>query len=46
MTCCGPRTAYAAWDANDADAFAELYLDDATVMMPGTYGFSVKMWPS
>jgi uncharacterized protein (TIGR02246 family) len=26
---------YAAWAANDADAFAALYLDDATVVMPG-----------
>jgi uncharacterized protein (TIGR02246 family) len=26
---------YAAWAANDADAFAALYLDDASVVMPG-----------
>jgi uncharacterized protein (TIGR02246 family) len=29
--------AYAAWAANDADAFAALYLDDATVVMPGVF---------
>jgi uncharacterized protein (TIGR02246 family) len=28
---------YAAWADNDADAFAALYLDDATVVMPGVY---------
>jgi len=28
---------YAAWAANDADAFAALYTDDATVVMPGTF---------
>jgi uncharacterized protein (TIGR02246 family) len=28
---------YAAWTANDAEAFAALYLDDATVVMPGVY---------
>jgi uncharacterized protein (TIGR02246 family) len=26
---------YAAWAAHDADAFAALYVDDATVVMPG-----------
>lgn len=26
---------YAAWAANDADALAELYTDDATVVQPG-----------
>ncbi|WP_188193241.1 SgcJ/EcaC family oxidoreductase [Nonomuraea sp. SYSU D8015] len=31
------RKVYEAWDAGDADAFAELYLDDATVVMPGTF---------
>jgi hypothetical protein len=28
---------YAAWADNDADAFAALYLDDATVVMPGVF---------
>lgn len=28
---------YAAWAANDADAFAALYVDDATVVMPGVF---------
>ncbi len=28
---------YAAWAANDADAFAALYTEDATVAMPGVY---------
>lgn len=28
---------YAAWAAGDADAFAELYTEDATVAMPGVY---------
>ncbi len=28
---------YAAWADNDADAFAELYVEDATVVMPGTF---------
>lgn len=31
------QTLYAAWDANDADAFVAPYLDDATVAMPGTF---------
>ncbi|GAA0386759.1 SgcJ/EcaC family oxidoreductase [Microbispora corallina] len=29
------RQVYAAWTDNDADAFAALYLPDATVVMPG-----------
>lgn len=29
--------AVAAWDANDADAFAELYTDDATVVTAGVH---------
>jgi uncharacterized protein (TIGR02246 family) len=28
---------YAAWAANDADALAELYTDDATVVQPGVF---------
>ncbi len=28
---------YRAWAAEDPDAIAELYLDDATVVMPGAY---------
>jgi uncharacterized protein (TIGR02246 family) len=28
---------YAAWADNDADAFAALYLEDATVIQPGIY---------
>ncbi len=28
---------YDAWGANDADLFAALYLDDATVVQPGVY---------
>ncbi len=31
------RGVYAAWAENDADAFAELYVEDATLVMPGTY---------
>jgi uncharacterized protein (TIGR02246 family) len=31
------RDVYTAWAENDADAFAELYVEDATVVMPGTY---------
>jgi uncharacterized protein (TIGR02246 family) len=29
------RANYAAWAANDAEAFANLYLEDATVVQPG-----------
>ena len=28
---------YAAWAAGDADAFADLYREDATVVMPGVF---------
>jgi uncharacterized protein (TIGR02246 family) len=28
---------YVTWAANDADAFAALYVDDATVVMPGVF---------
>ncbi len=28
---------YAAWAAGDADAFADLYTEDATVIMPGVF---------
>src|SRR6266545_3438114 len=28
---------YAAWQANDAEAFAACYLDDATVVLPGVF---------
>ncbi len=31
------RDVYTAWAKNDADAFAELYVEDATVVMPGVY---------
>jgi uncharacterized protein (TIGR02246 family) len=31
------RRLYAAWTANDADAFAALYREDATVVMPGVF---------
>lgn len=28
---------YSAWAKNDADSFAAWYVEDATVVMPGTY---------
>jgi uncharacterized protein (TIGR02246 family) len=28
---------YQAWADNDGDAFAQLYVEDATVVLPGTY---------
>jgi uncharacterized protein (TIGR02246 family) len=31
------KKGYAAWEANDADAFVAGYLDDACVVQPGTY---------
>jgi uncharacterized protein (TIGR02246 family) len=31
------RQVYVAWADNDADAFAELYVDDVTVVMPGVF---------
>jgi uncharacterized protein (TIGR02246 family) len=31
------KAGYAAWEANDADTFVAGYLDDATVVQPGTY---------
>jgi uncharacterized protein (TIGR02246 family) len=31
------RQAYAAWAAGDADTFADLYADDATVVMRGVF---------
>ena len=31
------RANYAAWEANDPDAFVAMYLDDATVVQPGVH---------
>ena len=31
------REVYAAWEANDADAFARLYAEPATATLPGIY---------
>jgi len=31
------KAGYAAWEANDVDEFVAGYLDDATVVQPGTY---------
>jgi uncharacterized protein (TIGR02246 family) len=31
------KAVYAAWEANDADEFVAVYLDDATVVQPGIY---------
>ena len=31
------RSLYTAWANNDADAFAALYVEDATVVMPGVF---------
>jgi uncharacterized protein (TIGR02246 family) len=31
------QAGYAAWEANDADEFVAVYLDDATVVQPGVY---------
>jgi uncharacterized protein (TIGR02246 family) len=31
------RALYTAWAANDADTLAALYVEDATVVQPGTY---------
>jgi uncharacterized protein (TIGR02246 family) len=31
------REVYAAWEANDADAFAKPYAESATATLPGTY---------
>ena len=31
------QAGYAAWEANDADAFVAVYLDDATVVQPGIH---------
>jgi uncharacterized protein (TIGR02246 family) len=31
------QAGYAAWEANDADEFVAVYLDDATVVQPGVH---------
>ena len=31
------QAGYAAWEANDADEFVAVYLDDATVVQPGIH---------
>jgi len=31
------QAVYAAWEANDADEFVAVYLDDATVVQPGVH---------
>ena len=31
------KAVYVAWEANDADEFVAVYLDDATVVQPGVY---------
>lgn len=31
------KAVYVAWEANDADEFVAVYLDDATVVQPGIY---------
>jgi uncharacterized protein (TIGR02246 family) len=31
------QAGYAAWEANDADKFVAVYLDDATVVQPGVH---------
>ena len=31
------KAVYAAWEANDADEFVAVYLDDATVVQPGVF---------
>jgi uncharacterized protein (TIGR02246 family) len=31
------KAVYVAWEANDADAFVAVYLDDATVVQPGVH---------
>jgi uncharacterized protein (TIGR02246 family) len=31
------KAVYSAWEANDADAFVDVYLHDSTVVQPGVY---------
>ena len=31
------QAGYSAWEANDADEFVAVYLDDATVVQPGVH---------